>query len=120
MQTKVEGNRPRQSESNRSIVRENYQLAMEYLEDLFIHELNDEIRPGWEQKDGLEARVGFYIHFINRLPYYKDRKIKSLKLIYSDEYPLTYSNRYQILWVLEMGEENLKTCNVSKQDIWAY
>ncbi|GMT49163.1 MAG: hypothetical protein IEMM0008_0702 [bacterium] len=120
MQTKVEGNRPRLSESNRSIVRENYQLAMEYLEGLSINGLNDEMRLGWEQKDGPDAVVQFYIHFINRLPYLKDKKIKGLKLIYSDKYPLTYSNRCQILWELEIDEDKIKTCNVSKHGIWAY
>ncbi len=121
METQIEESQLCQGESNRPIVRENYQLAMEYLEDLFINELSNELRSTWAHKDSLDAILQFYIYFINRLPYHKDVKIKGLRLNYSEDCPLTYPNRHKIHWILELDEEKeIKAYNVSRQDIWDY
>ncbi len=121
METQIEGSQLCQGESNKTLVRANYQLAMDYLEDLFINDLANEIRSTWAHKDGLDAILQFYIYFINRLAYHKDRKIKGLRLNYSEDCPLTYPNRHKVHWVLELDEENgIKTYKVSKQDIWDY
>ena len=88
------------------IVRDNYQLAFEYLDHVFCNEMEPEERMTWDLDNGYGILVNFYSEMIKMLPYDNLNRYRKLRLNHSQSLPPTYHNRHKMVWSIEYINNN--------------
>ncbi|MDH4127641.1 MAG: hypothetical protein OEV44_02725 [Spirochaetota bacterium] len=91
------------------IANENYQLAFQYLDEVYFIEMTREERKTWDLPNGLGSLLNFYFELIRKLPYNKTKIVKRLKLNHSKKLPLIYNNLEKLIWKIEFDNNKIQT-----------
>ena len=105
----------RNAHKNLDIVRENYTLAMTYLEELFFLCMSQSDRKSWDRRDGLGPLIRFYSKLIQILPYDCTRRFHKVCLNHGKSLSLQYSNLSKLQWIVEYKDSENQADNSINQ-----